>query len=129
MQALVALDHSQGTAWRAVEQWFKTAELSAGPVASAPLSKQPHSAGTFPVVLAGPDGVIVNGNVKRLSGGKFAVVEALLEAGPGGLSKDELDTRSGYPKAFTYLKRLLRDQDFAAVLHMPGKSWGRYRIG
>jgi hypothetical protein len=64
-----------------------------------------------------------------LSAAKYRVVRALVDAGAPGLSKGELDDRSGCTDARKHLKELAaRDPDWEAVIIFPGKSWGRYRI-
>lgn len=83
------------------------------------------------VVLQGPgDCIMVQGKVKpQLTFAQFAVVSALLQAGEDGLTKDQLDTRSGHSDARKILKRLHdSDPDWAAVIHMAGRSGCRYRI-
>jgi hypothetical protein len=57
------------------------------------------------------------------------VVTALLEAGDGGLSKDELEERSGHRDARGILRRLAAsDPDWAAVISFPGTTGRRYRL-
>jgi len=57
------------------------------------------------------------------------ILKALLEAGPDGLNKDELDAHSGHPNARQYLRRLLdREPVWASIVKLPGRPWGRYRI-
>src|SRR4051794_19961205 len=72
----------------------------------------------------------VRGKLKpRLTYAQFNVVRALLEAGDDGLTKDELDTKSGHTEARKILKRLHdSDPDWAEVIQMPGIPGRRYRI-
>jgi hypothetical protein len=64
-----------------------------------------------------------------LSAAKYRVVRALVDAGAPGLSKGQLDDRSGCTDARKHLKELAAgDPDWKAVIIFPGKSWGRYRI-
>lgn len=61
---------------------------------------------------------------------QYDVVNALLEAGERGLSKDELDRKSKHGDARKILKRLAEsDPDWNTVIHFPGKPRGGYRIG
>jgi hypothetical protein len=56
------------------------------------------------------------------------VIEALLEAGETGLSKDELE--AVHSDARGILRRLRdRDLDWRAVIHFAGRTGGRYRVG
>jgi hypothetical protein len=92
------------------------------PATPAPTEGRPR------VVLA--DGVfIVNGKTKLLDGARFDVVKALYDA-PGGLTKDQLEAKSGRGAARRTLKRLGRDDsDWASVLVFPGQhSSGGYRL-
>jgi hypothetical protein len=92
---------------------------------SANLSPSPN------VVLGGfGDQPIVCGKVKsRLTWAQYRVVKALLDAGDDGLTKDELDAKSGHSEARKILKRLHdSDRDWAAVVHLPGRPGLRYRI-
>jgi hypothetical protein len=84
------------------------------------------------VVLRGrSEGPRVLGREKQpLSQAQYDVVKALLDADGRGLSKDELDRKSGHGDARKILKRLAdADPDWAAVIHCPGKTGGGYRIG
>ncbi len=76
------------------------------------------------------DCVLVQGKVKPpLTFAQYAVVKALLQAGEDGLTKDQLDARSGHSDARKILKRLHdSDPDWAAVIQMPGRSGCRYRL-
>lgn len=83
------------------------------------------------VVLQGPGKpVLVRGVEKpRLTDARYRVVQALLAAGAKGLSKDELDRRSGSSDAQKVLKRLHKsDLDWQAVIQIAGKTGLGYRI-
>jgi hypothetical protein len=83
------------------------------------------------VVLQGPGKPpIVKGKKKRvLTDPQDDVVQALLEAGEGGLTKDELEDKSGHSDARGILRRLAKsDPDWGVVIHFPGRTGGRYRI-
>jgi hypothetical protein len=83
------------------------------------------------VVLGGPDAQpFVRGKpAARLTAAQYDVVKALLEAGPAGLAKDDLDCRSGHTDARKILGNLARkDPAWADVIHMPGTAGRRYRI-
>ncbi len=66
----------------------------------------------------------------RLTPERAAVLKALLEAGPGGLRKEELQNRSGKDSAVGIIRRLRNsDQDWARAIVMPGRAWnGGYRV-
>jgi len=83
-----------------------------------------------PVILVGQgEQVIVNGEPKdTLTEAQYNVVQALLEAGSNGLSKDQLVQKSGHGDAVRVLKRLASDSDWASVIGLAGKPGGRYRI-
>lgn len=89
-----------------------------------------------PVVTNGPSVVLgdpgrpcaVRGKEKKpLTDAQRAVVAALIEAGPNGLTKDSLELIR--PSARRILKQLQQDCDWAQVILMPGQTNGRYRIG
>lgn len=73
---------------------------------------------------------VVNGNVKpHLTQAEHDILTALLEAGERGLTKDELDERSGRTDSRKYLRKLARDADWASVIVFPeGKGRGGYRL-
>jgi hypothetical protein len=73
---------------------------------------------------------VVRGQRKPvLTFAQYNVVTALLQAGEGGLSKDELARDSGHTDALGILRRLARkDPDWAAVIRFAGQTGGRYRI-
>jgi hypothetical protein len=82
-------------------------------------------------VLQGRDkGPIVSGRLKQtLTPPQFDAVKALLDAGEPGLTKDQLDKKSGHGDARKILKRLAdSDPDWKAVLPFPGTTGMRYRI-
>jgi hypothetical protein len=93
----------------------------------------PPSAGpeNVRVVLQGPGKPpIVKEKKKRvLTDPQYNVVQALLEAGEGGLTKDQLEQKSGHSDARGILSRLAKsDPDWGVVIHFPGTTGGRYRI-
>jgi hypothetical protein len=59
---------------------------------------------------------------------QYDVVKALIEAGPRGLTKDELELKSGRGGARKTLRLLLDDPDWSRVVAMAGKTGQRYRI-
>ena len=71
----------------------------------------------------------VKGIEKRgLSEPQMNVLQALWEAGGQGLSKDQLER--DHSDARGILRRLKNsDPDWAAVIHLPGKPHGSYRLG
>jgi hypothetical protein len=83
------------------------------------------------VVLSGPGKPpIVLGRKKPvLTPARYDVVQALLDAGEGGLGKDELDKKSRHTEARKILQALAdSDADWASVIHFPGRKGMRYRI-
>jgi hypothetical protein len=83
------------------------------------------------VVLRGrEEGPIVLGKPKRkLTTPQYNVVQALLDAGDGGLTKDELVSKSGHEDARGILTRLAeKDADWKEVIHFAGQTGGGYRI-
>jgi hypothetical protein len=82
-----------------------------------------------PLVILGRPGepCIANGNQKKaLTDGQYAVVRALLDAGDEGRTKDFIERLR--PSARRMLDDLRKDSDWAAVIIMPGRTNGRYRI-
>jgi hypothetical protein len=94
---------------------------SGQPVAPPPAVYFDQSAGTF----------FVHGiPTKGLSPAQDDVLQALYEAGQEGLSKDELEAKSGHSDARGILKRLVEDDsEWAAVIHFAGKAHRGYRLG
>jgi hypothetical protein len=83
------------------------------------------------VLLKGrADSPIVRGKTKRtLTHAQFDIIEALLQAGEAGLTKDEFERKSRHSDARRILKRLAEsDPDWNAVILFPGRTGGRYRI-
>jgi hypothetical protein len=66
---------------------------------------------------------VVNGNTKDwLTQAEHDILTTLEKAGPRGLSKDELDEKSGHPEARKYLKDLAKDPDWASVILFPERQ-------
>lgn len=82
-----------------------------------------------PVVLTSPNAVVlVSGKSKGpLNYPEYKVMKALVEAGPDGLSKDQLEIVQA--DARRILNRLREDPDWAAVIHMANTKGNRYRLG
>ena len=82
------------------------------------------------VVLHGPGKpVTVLGKQKpRLTRPQHDVVQALLDAGKEGLTKDLLVYNSGHTDAVGILTRLKRKDDWGQVIQMAGTTGGGYRI-
>jgi hypothetical protein len=123
---------------RDVFGFFRRALQSAEPPTEPPTDK-PERSRTPPdpqdvpsVQLRGRDEApLVLGREKpQLSEGEYNVIEALLDAGDRGLSKDKLDEKSGHTEARKFLTRLRNsDPDWAAVIRLPGRPGrGGYRI-
>lgn len=72
---------------------------------------------------------VVMGIKKKVTDAQLDTVIALLEAGEIGLSKDDLDKKSGRTDARKHLGNLRKcDTDWKDVIQMPGKKGNRYRI-
>jgi hypothetical protein len=101
---------------------------SAAPVVS---NQMPDRQATPPVILRG-HGMppVVRGVAQRiLSKAQYEVVQALLDAGPTGLSKDELEEKSKHADARKILKRLHDSYpDWKRVILLAGRPGGRYRL-
>lgn len=92
---------------------------------------KPQTATAVPVALAGEKKpVIVNGRNKgKLSSARYKVIESLINAGPSGLTKDNLEVVSGRGGARHILKFMANsDPDWAAVILLPGKKGQHYRL-
>jgi len=76
------------------------------------------------------DSPIVQGTEKaKLTKPQYNVIQALIEAGEEGLTKDELDRKSGHGDSRKILKRLAdSDADWKSVIPFPGKPGRGYRI-
>lgn len=76
------------------------------------------------------EGPIVRGAPKApMSRKRYAVIKALLDAHPHGLSEDELKKRSGLTDARKIMYALRdSDEDWKAVLLLPGNTGAGYRI-
>ncbi|MBI3838137.1 MAG: hypothetical protein HY288_09425 [Planctomycetia bacterium] len=72
---------------------------------------------------------IVNGKiVKSLSEPRYKVIEALIAAGPDGLSKPDLESQSGKGDAVKYLRELRKLTGWKSAIKMAGGPWQRYAI-
>ncbi len=72
----------------------------------------------------------VDGKLKpKLTAARYHTVQALIEAGETGLTKDELDSKSGHTDARKLLKAVAEiDEEWAAVISLPGVTGKGYRI-
>jgi len=72
----------------------------------------------------------VNGKRKPiLTLARYDAVQTLIEAGETGLTKDQLDDKSGHSDARKLLKALAKDDaDWARAILFPGTPGKRYRI-
>jgi hypothetical protein len=83
------------------------------------------------VALFGPgEKPKVKGKYKdTLTAKRYNVVQALIQAGKDGLTKDELDRQSGHTEARKAISDMVKnDRDWKAVIIMPQKTGKRYRI-
>jgi hypothetical protein len=121
----IAADLSLLGSWVSEEVATKEAGSTAT-LANDPATKNP------PIVLGNPgDNPVVRDQRKDpLTVPQYDVVKALLDAGEAGLTKDELDRKSKHGDARKILKRLADSHpDWEAVIHFPGTTGKRYRIG
>jgi hypothetical protein len=105
-----------------------TASAGAAPDSTRPVGPEDGPR----VILRGHnEGPIVLGKEKPpLTLAQHDAVKALLNAGERGLSKDDLDRKSGHGDTRKTLKRLAAsDPDWKAVIHFPGKPGRGYSIG
>jgi hypothetical protein len=72
----------------------------------------------------------VKGKLKpALTVERYNTVQALIQAGDKGLTKDKLDEKSGHTEARKALADMVKkDRDWKAVIVMPGETGKRYRI-
>lgn len=106
----------------------------AEPVQTAPSVEKPAASPPMSwdelVKLGGPDDppVVLGKRKPRLRPKPYALIEALVKAGPDGLYLHEL--RKVCRSFRDILKELGSDDDYKAVIKFPGEPWGgRYRIG
>jgi len=81
------------------------------------------------VVVLGEKGMpckVLNVDKPKLTAAQYEVVEALLDAGEEGLTKDALETVR--PSARRILNELKKDPEWDEVILMAGQTNGRYRI-
>jgi hypothetical protein len=90
-------------------------------VPPAPLSVELRGLGKPPLILGKAKDV--------LTPAQYNVIQALLDAGSGGLNKDELEDKSGHSDARKILKRVAdSDPDWMSVIRLAGSTGKRYRI-
>jgi len=85
-----------------------------------------------PVVLTSRrEPPIVNGKAapNKLTKAQYDVVEALLNAGPAGLTQTALATKSGHGGGHKIARRLANKSPWDAVIHFPDGAGRHYRIG
>ena len=72
----------------------------------------------------------VNGKYKKtLTAKRYNTVQALIQAGENGLTKDELDKKSGHTEARKALADMAKKHaDWGAAIIMPQETGKRYRI-
>ena len=88
----------------------------------------PWPSGTCPIAWGADGSPIIRGNSKRATTAQLRVIRALYDAGPRGLSGDELKVHSGRGGYRLILKTLAKDEDWAAVIREAGGPRGRYRL-
>ena len=65
---------------------------------------------------------------KALNEGQYAAVQALLDAGPDGLNKTELEGQVPYGGVRGTIDRLSKNAEWKGAILMGGAAYGRYRI-
>jgi hypothetical protein len=103
------------------------AEIQWNPVPAR--QESPSKSTPTPLVVLGSPGLpcrVMEKQKDALTHAQHAVIAALVEAGEDGLSKDAIEAIR--KSARRMLVDLRRDADWAAVIIMPGKTNGRYRV-
>ncbi len=119
-----------------VKSWIdrEWAAVSHSPAKESPADEPPETkpvAASKQVQLYGPgEQPMVKGKLKpTLTTKRYNTVQALIEAGENGLTKDELDRKSGHVEARKALSDMAKEDDgWRAVIIMPGATGKRYRI-
>jgi hypothetical protein len=83
--------------------------------------------GRCPVAF-GADGSPIAGQPKKVTRPQGNVIRALVDAGPDGLTGDELGSRTGCPGYRTILNTLAKDPDWRSRIRMAGGPGGHYRL-
>ena len=65
---------------------------------------------------------------KALNEGQYVAVQALLDAGPDGLNKTELEGQVPYGGVRGTIDRLSKNAEWKGAILMGGAAYGRYRI-
>lgn len=84
--------------------------------------------GRCPVTIM-PNGIVmISGKLKNTTNPQFRVIKALVDAGPSGLSGDELISSSGRQGFRNILKTLATDEDWSLRIRLAGLPHRRYRL-
>jgi hypothetical protein len=116
------------------QRQFRTAEEQGAPPGLLVAHKQRSPAGEVrepAVVLRGQGAspIVLGREKKPLTTAQYDAVTALCDAGEQGLTKDQLNRKSGHGDSRKTLRRLAdRDEDWRAVLQFAGATGRRYRI-
>jgi Recombinase len=86
------------------------------------------SPGRCPVTIVSDEIVMVSGKIKNPTYPQYNVIKALVDAGPSGLSGDELIAKSGRLGYRNILRTLARDEDWSLRIRLAGLPHGRYRL-
>jgi hypothetical protein len=127
VEVLEALNRPEPASASGTEALSPSEPPSAG---EAP-DEQPEAKPNALVILRCPSASpIVRGMEKpRLTDARYNVVKALLDAGDGGLTGDDLVVKSGHGGAVNTLKTLAKsDADWRAVILLAGGPGKRYRL-
>jgi plasmid maintenance system antidote protein VapI len=84
--------------------------------------------GRCPVSFGADGSVIVAGQPKKVTIPQWKVIRALHDAGPAGLTGEELVEESGHTGYRHILDTLARDEDWRSRIRWAGDSHGRYRL-
>jgi len=77
-------------------------------------------------LLGRTKGALVAGKIKKLTGPRYDVIEALINARPLGMTKDGIEKVRTDARGI--LTRMRHDPDWEKVIHMAEVNSGRYRI-
>jgi integrase len=84
--------------------------------------------GRCPVTIKADEIVLIDEMENSLTYPQMMVVKALVDAGPSGLSGDELIARSGRLGYRNILKTLAKDENWRLRIRLAGLPHGRYRL-
>jgi len=132
-QAASRLERGEEIDWAELVQWDRLPQIRKD-LDQLPHPRRPDAESSGPpcsVVITnrGARSVLVHGRPATLTQPRFAVIEALVDQFPLGLSKDELMGLSGHEDAVKILKRLAKAEGWQDAIILPGTPGaGGYRV-